>query len=314
MKRVLLLLLASFVLISVSAQSEETKYLRYGYRAFGDLSFTLNTDGELYYTLTTIHGRQLKKNDKWFVGLGGGLPFYVAEWEADLVGIVGFVDTRYEFKNEKVSPYIDLQLGGCITFGGAAHFRSVYGVRVNHFNFFGGFALCPYSNNPSLIAGISIDWKARYHNSPSTNDVDIEIIDKHINYPNKGYRGIAEGTIGEENLGPSITHGYQFNPHLFIGAGLGFNLVALYAMEVHDAAEAKVFGTTRYEFKAEKNSPFAELRLGIFSTDCRGLYTRPSAGYRINKLSFFVGVEGFVCYDSFTHFITGIAFDWGSRH
>ncbi len=109
--------------------------------------------------------------------------------------------------------------------------------------------------------------------------------------PERGYRGFIDWSnsyrttanftgfprISSYYTGISTSHGYQFNPVLFVGAGLDFehcskidsNILALYA---HG----------RTDFKFGKFTPFADLRLGYNFVSGGGVYFSPSIGYRFN--------------------------------
>ena len=109
--------------------------------------------------------------------------------------------------------------------------------------------------------------------------------------PEQGYRGFIDWSnsyrttanftgfprISSYYTGISTSHGYQFNPVLFVGAGLDFehcskidsNILALYA---HG----------RTDFKFGKFTPFADARLGYNFVSGGGVYFSPSIGYRFN--------------------------------
>ena len=109
--------------------------------------------------------------------------------------------------------------------------------------------------------------------------------------PERGYRGFIDWSnsyrttenftgyprISSYYTGISTSHGYQFNPLLFIGAGLDFehcskidsNILALYAQG-------------RTDFKFGRFTPFADVRLGYNFVTGGGVYFSPSIGYRFN--------------------------------
>ncbi len=89
--------------------------------------------------------------------------------------------------------------------------------------------------------------------------------------PQKGYRGFLEWSNGlrsEEELfssenrktvlytGFSTSHGYQFNPWLFAGAGVDYNGNNLFALFAEGRADVK-FGSF---------TPFGDLRVGYSVT------------------------------------------------
>lgn len=109
--------------------------------------------------------------------------------------------------------------------------------------------------------------------------------------PERGYRGFIDWSNSyRENSdnwyhdsyfysGLSTSHGYQFNPWLFVGAGLdwehqwkeGFN---------NNIFAAFVQGRTDLQFG--KFTPFGDVRLGFSMTDGGGVYFSPTIGYRFN--------------------------------
>lgn len=114
--------------------------------------------------------------------------------------------------------------------------------------------------------------------------------------PQRGYRGFAdfdlyyfrEKTPWYSNsdylyLSVSTSHGYQFNPHLYIGAGFTFggdNMLPFYV-------------NARTDWKFGKFTPFGDVKLGYNLTGGGGVFFSPSIGYRFNwgrKLGINLGV------------------------
>ncbi|MDE5594136.1 MAG: outer membrane beta-barrel protein [Muribaculaceae bacterium] len=120
--------------------------------------------------------------------------------------------------------------------------------------------------------------------------------------PQRGYRGFIDW---DNNLtqydvwyqgnhktyfytGVSISHGYQFNPNFFLGAGLGVQY-----NKYSDSYIVPLFIQVRTDQKFGKFTPFGDLRVGFSCTDGGGLYLSPSIGYRFNwgrKVGVNVGV------------------------
>ncbi len=107
--------------------------------------------------------------------------------------------------------------------------------------------------------------------------------------PAKGYRGFADWSnsfaayqwSGDESktalwfTGIFTSHGYQFNPNLFLGGGLGFE-----ASTKKRLWTVPVFAHLRTDQKWGDYTPFGDLRLGYSISDGGGLYVAPSIGYR----------------------------------
>lgn len=111
--------------------------------------------------------------------------------------------------------------------------------------------------------------------------------------PHRGYRGFVDWSNnifhedsydGYYNYNPtwwytgvSTTHGYQFNPWLFAGVGLG-----LQNSKSHDSYLVPVFAAVRSDLKFGRFTPFAELRGGYNLTNDGGYMFAPTIGYRFN--------------------------------
>lgn len=112
-----------------------------------------------------------------------------------------------------------------------------------------------------------------------------------------GYRGFIDlgysfgvGDYGVDRIEFSTSHGYQFNPYFYLGAGAGFNYY-------HDGqvASVPIFANPRVDFPTGSISPFVDVKVGYSVSDhVEGFYFSPSAGVRFalqNKtgLNFSVG-------------------------
>lgn len=100
-----------------------------------------------------------------------------------------------------------------------------------------------------------------------------------VNPLEKGYRGFVEFgiTAGAEFNKWTLTtsHGYQFNPHLFAGIGLG-------AQRYHKVKAGAIpfFAHFRSEIFKNPSLPFADIKIGYSIGDAQGLYFEPTIGYR----------------------------------
>lgn len=124
--------------------------------------------------------------------------------------------------------------------------------------------------------------------------------------PKRGYRafilgglGPCCGEYGSGKMELSTTHGYQFNPHLFIGGGIATQVLFDY-----DVDDISIYEETRYDIREGKWSPFASLRLGYSMNDINdGFYLSAMFGFRLAaRLNMSLG------YDASVHKIT--VFDW----
>ena len=128
-------------------------------------------------------------------------------------------------------------------------------------------------------------------------------------YPSKGYSGMLEFNIGGGSdlaLGFATVHGYQFNPYVFVGAGIGLNGCLYYGgVDVPIFADVRgsvPFGTSPVSF-------FGDLRLGYGAVEDE-LYFSPSIGLRFGRskaATIALGYE-FVQEESLVTFRVG--FEW----
>ena len=111
----------------------------------------------------------------------------------------------------------------------------------------------------------------------------------------KCYRGNVEAGysvgIGDYDFGRveiNTTHGYQFNPYIFIGAGTGLHFMSSYKTGGMDIAlderestvDIPLFTNVRCNVLNKKFSPFVDVKGGTFVTNNGGLYLVASVGCR----------------------------------
>lgn len=99
----------------------------------------------------------------------------------------------------------------------------------------------------------------------------------------RGYKGFADlggsigvGTWGDGVVSASTSHGYQFNPYLFLGAGI--------AVEHHfgwGETFLPIFAESRVNFLNNSISPFMGLRAG-YSVTAYGFYLNPNFGVKFD--------------------------------
>ena len=118
-------------------------------------------------------------------------------------------------------------------------------------------AMVGYAKDPQRGYRGFVDWEYSLGYMNTTNDVD--------GY-HRGYEWLS---------GVTTSHGYQFNSHIFLGAGTGIvpALSAAYVM-------FPVFVDFRYDYSHRKFRPFGDVRIGYNISD--GFYMSPTIGYRLN--------------------------------
>ena len=89
------------------------------------------------------------------------------------------------------------------------------------------------------------------------------------------YHNIHRQAFGEVSFATS--HGYQFNPRFFLGAGFmdGYS-------GIHDGWFLGTYLHARTDQTFGRYTPYAEIRTGIVTHAEGGLYLSPAVGYRFN--------------------------------
>lgn len=126
--------------------------------------------------------------------------------------------------------------------------------------------------------------------------------------PARGYRGFVDFNIMEgflvrdegydghySHVGILTTHGFQFNPKIFVGAGMG----VLWQADTNQSDDfdciVPVYSAFRCDFLARKVSPFVDVRLGGFTntedSDFSGFYMSLAAGVRVRRFCASFGYE-----------------------
>ena len=116
------------------------------------------------------------------------------------------------------------------------------------------------------------------------------------NISNNCYRGYVDAGytfgIGDYDFGRfevNTSHGYQINPYLYVGAGVGLHFMSSYKTSGMDIpldtrdnkVDIPVFANARCNILKGKISPFIDLKGGTYVNNNGGLYVNLSAGCRI---------------------------------
>ena len=112
---------------------------------------------------------------------------------------------------------------------------------------------------------------------------------RHHNGVEDGYRGFVDanffagndGVFQDFNViggGLSTTHGYQFNPYVFLGGGIKYQY---HSFDYYDSSYSLPFyADFMVNMTDSKISPFFDFKLGYSFTEIEGLYLSPSFGVR----------------------------------
>ena len=144
---------------------------------------------------------------------------------------------------------------------------------------------------------------------------------------NHGYKGFVEfggavgvGVNGDGIISFSTSHGYQFNPYVFLGAGIGFDYHfgwGIFFMPIYADVRAYV--------PYSRVSPIFGVKLGYSPVDGQGLYFNPNLGVNVKlkrslALDFTVGfnlqrsgffITDFYDYIEYDDNIMGVTFKVG---
>lgn len=126
----------------------------------------------------------------------------------------------------------------------------------------------------------------------------------------RGYRGFVDGGVDAgrvfddgyvstyTRIGFTTTHGFQFNPHIFFGGGLGWQIQAGDDLIEDFDVLFPIYAAFRYDIVDGKVSPFASARVGGYASltydydnTLAGGYFNVNFGVRIRRLNLSVGYE-----------------------
>lgn len=154
-----------------------------------------------------------------------------------------------------------------------------------------------YLKNGSIIKGVIIEQVPNESLKIKTADGSLfvyqidEVLKITKDYPtsldnklsgrSKGYRGFVDlgftpgvGDLATNRLEFSTSHGYQFNPYVYLGIGAGLH----YYYEGGDAFVIPIFVNPRVNFLDTNITPFIDLKLGYSVVDAEGFYFNPNIG------------------------------------
>ena len=152
-----------------------------------------------------------------------------------------------------------------------------------------------------------------YHTLNNNSDLESE----YHGFVDFGYTiSVGDYKFGKFEINTS--HGYQFNPYFFIGAGAGFHFVSEYTTPNMDIAldyrkrqiDIPIFTNVRWTIINNKITPYIDGKLGYYVTHNGGLYANLSVGCRFNTygsqaVNFSVGyTHEELEFQTFDHFLS----------
>ncbi len=107
-------------------------------------------------------------------------------------------------------------------------------------------------------------------------------------YVDLGY-SIGVGDYEFDRFEINTSHGYQFTPYLFFGAGFGFHFMNSYESKTlvfpdtrDNKVDIPIFANIRCNFLKKKISPFIDVKGGTYVTNNGELYVNASIGCRFS--------------------------------
>lgn len=128
----------------------------------------------------------------------------------------------------------------------------------------------------------------------------------------KGYRGMVDAgychylsQINPSTIEVTTSHGFQFNPYIYLGAGIGFDFTGEAKWEEVDGrpynkraakVDIPLFFNARANFTKTQISPFVDARIGAYINNEGNIYANFAIGgrYALNEkigLSLSIGYE-----------------------
>ena len=162
-----------------------------------------------------------------------------------------------------------------------------------------------YLKNGSVVRGVVIEQVPGISLKVQTSDgsifayqmSEVEKITKETAKSNfsfnrtQGYKGfidlgytIGAGDWGVDRIELTTSHGYQFNPYLYIGAGVSANYY--YDAELFGLP---FFAHARANLINNSISPYIDFKIGYSIIDIEGFYMSPSIGCKIKSFNIGVG-------------------------
>lgn len=165
-------------------QYEKTPYPNKGYRGFAEIGVNICTDDNNIYSydrvsVSIVHGCQF--NSKFF--LGGGFAVqtyfdiydeyaYYIDNDENYFAFPFFLVARWDFLENKVSPFIDLRIGATVGDIEGAYLAPTVGIRLRRANFSIGYEVQEGTfykglqgdfeeNMNAVMLKLSMDWGAR---------------------------------------------------------------------------------------------------------------------------------------------------------
>lgn len=158
------------------------------------------------------------------------------------------------------------------------------------------------------------------------NQLNSKIQSGYHGFADLGYTiGIADYTFNRFEL--SSTHGYQFNPYIFLGGGLGLHIMSKYKTPNMDIPldsrdfmiDMPIYAETRITFIDGSISPFIAARGGYYLTHSGGLYINASVGCRFaiginHAINVFLGYSSEnLEFDTFKRFNSTSSMDYSTE-
>lgn len=143
--------------------------------------------------------------------------------------------------------------------------------------------------------------------------MSLFFVNAHAENTKKGYHGFLDvgycyyvgGTLDPSTIEITTSHGYQFNPYLFLGAGVGIDITGkaewgdiggMPYSKRDSKIDIPVFLNLRTNFTKTRFIPFFDAKAGVYVTNGTQIYANGALGCRYSfgnnlGLSLAVGYE-----------------------
>ncbi len=121
------------------------------------------------------------------------------------------------------------------------------------------------------------------------NNTNAQIKKGYHGFVDAGYAQELTGTLGISWIEVNTVHGYQFNPYIFVGGGLGIHYVPEFKegdisgkpyWKRDKSQQIPIFANVRWTILNKKITPFVDAKLGFDATKDTGLYETIGVGCR----------------------------------
>ena len=110
----------------------------------------------------------------------------------------------------------------------------------------------------------------------SINAQDAYRMKHYKGFLDVGLSGLFIDGSNQATISLQTSHGYQFNPYVFLGAGIGLGVNC--GSDIETTTVVPIFAQTRFNFNADRISPYLDIKGGYNVGDSDGGVFSPTIG------------------------------------